>query len=106
MNIDKPSVTHDLPTPHVAGFVSAEPLMLAKVYAQTEAEYYTYARLIAAAPEMLAALKWFVENDDTNEGDDPLPERGGLSWDQINAYYLEGKRKAIAAIAKAEGGEA
>jgi hypothetical protein len=55
---------------------------------------------------MLAALKWFVENDDTNEGDEPLPERGGLSWDQINGYYLEGKRKAIAAIAKAEGGAA
>lgn len=86
--------------------IMAEDLHIATIHRPLEG-YWTRenARLIAAAPEMLEALKWFVENDDTNEGDDPLPERGGLSWDQINAYYLEGKRKAIAALAKAEGAE-
>jgi hypothetical protein len=64
------------------------------------------ARLIAAAPELLEALKWMVANDETNEGDEPLPERGGLSWNEINAYWVDGLNKARAAIAKAEGGDA
>jgi len=61
------------------------------------------ARLIAAAPELLDALKWMVDNDETNEGDEPIPERNGETWDEINAYWLDGLNKARAAIAKAEG---
>ena len=47
------------------------------------------ARLIAAAPELLGALKWYVENDDVNEGD---PE---------NEFWTNGLNRARAAIDKA-----
>jgi hypothetical protein len=53
IDYDKPSITHDLPTPHVAGFVSVGDLCLVKVYAQTETEYECFARLIAASPDLL-----------------------------------------------------
>ena len=61
------------------------------------------ARLIAAAPELLEALQWFVENDDTYQGDTPMPEHGGLTWNEINAEFIDGLNKARAAIAKATG---
>jgi hypothetical protein len=48
------------------------------------------ARLIAASPDLLAALKRYVEHDDTNH------EPGNTFWQQI-------KDEALAAIAKAEG---
>jgi hypothetical protein len=48
------------------------------------------ARLIAAAPELLAALKWIAAHGDTGEGRRP-------------AYY-DMRAKARAAIAKAAGG--
>jgi hypothetical protein len=44
------------------------------------------------------ALTWFVENDDTNEGDTPMPEHGGRSWNEINAYWIEGLNAARAAL--------
>ena len=47
------------------------------------------ARLIAAAPELLAALKWYVENDDTNIGQEG------------NEFWEEGLAAGKAAIAKA-----
>jgi hypothetical protein len=61
------------------------------------------ARLIASAPELLEALEWMVANDETNEGDTPMPEYGGRSWNEINAYWLDGLNRARAAIAKARG---
>ncbi|QQP96519.1 hypothetical protein [Lysobacter enzymogenes] len=48
------------------------------------------AHLIAAAPELYAALAWYVENDDTNEE----PENG---------FWLDGRDRAKAALAKARG---
>lgn len=48
------------------------------------------AHLIAAAPELYAALAWYVENDDVNE------EPG-------NEHWLEGRDRAKAALAKARG---
>jgi hypothetical protein len=61
------------------------------------------ALLIAAAPELLEALKWMVANDDTNEGDEPVESLGGHSWNEYNSYWLDGLNKARAAIAKATG---
>ena len=67
-------------------------------------------RLHEVNQELLEALKWYVENDETNEGDEPL--EAGLritkneSWNSINAYWIEGLNKARAAIAKAEGEQA
>jgi hypothetical protein len=74
---------------------------VALIYRRFEDE--AHARLVAAAPELLEALKWFVANDETNEGDEPLIEHGNRSWNELNAYWIEGKRAAVAAIAKAEG---
>lgn len=45
-------------------------------------------RLAAAAPDLLEALKWYVENDDTNDS-------------VYNEFYLEGLANAQRAIAKA-----
>lgn len=49
------------------------------------------ARLIAAAPELLEALEWYVRNDDTNVGQEG------------NEFYEEGLNRGLAAIAKATG---
>jgi hypothetical protein len=66
-------------------------------------EQQANAALIAAAPELLEALKWMVANDDTNEGDEPVESLGGHSWNEYNSYWLDGLNKARAAIAKATG---
>jgi hypothetical protein len=63
-------------------------------------------RLHEANAELLEALKWYVENDETNEGDDPLEKseriNEGETWNSINAFWIEGLNKARAAIAKGE----
>jgi len=48
------------------------------------------ARLIAAAPELLEALKRYVEHDDT-------------AYDPAENFWRQIKDEALAAIAKAEG---
>ena len=44
------------------------------------------------------AVQWFIDNDDTNQGDEPLPEFGGESWNEINAYWIDGLNRARAAL--------
>lgn len=56
-----------------------------------------------AAPDLLEALKWCVENDETNTGDVPLEDHGGRTWNEINEYWIDGLNRANSAIAKAEG---
>jgi hypothetical protein len=56
-----------------------------------------------AGPQLLEALEWMVENDETNEGDEPIAERGGRSWNEINSYWIDGLNRARAAIALAKG---
>lgn len=59
---------------------------VAEVYGWEDEENVANARLIAAAPELLAALQWYVEHDDST-GD--------------SEYYAAGLEAAQAAIAKA-----
>lgn len=46
----------------------------------------------------LEALEWMVENDDTNEGDEPIDRLGGQSWNEYNSYWLDGLNNARASI--------
>lgn len=50
--------------------------------------------LNAKLKEAKAIIQWFIDNDETNEGDRPMPEYGGQTWDELNAYWIEGKRRA------------
>ncbi|MBC7149032.1 MAG: hypothetical protein H5U22_06600 [Rhizobium sp.] len=52
--------------------------------------------------ELVAALKWMIDNDETNEGDEPLEHHGGRCWNEINAYWIDGLNRARAAVSKAE----
>ena len=65
---------------------------------RSEDETFANGRLIASAPDLLAALEWMVANDDTNEGDEPLEQLRGQSWNEVNAYWIEGLNRARAAI--------
>lgn len=56
---------------------------------------------IDVVARLIEALEWYIENDDTNEGDTPLCDHNGLTWNEINREWLEGKQRAIAAIARA-----
>ena len=48
--------------------------------------------------QLYAALVWMVENDDTNEGDVPMEHLGGETWNEYNAYWIEGLNKAREAL--------
>ena len=48
-----------------------------------------------------AALQWMVDNDDTNEGDVPMADHGGRTWDDMNSYWIQGKQEAVAALEEA-----
>lgn len=56
--------------------------------------------------ELVEALQWYIENDETNEGSEPIrnpyrPSLNGQTWDEINGYWIAGKRRAEAALRKA-----
>ena len=55
-------------------------------------------RLRAENAALRAALQWMVDNDDTNEGDEPMPEYGGQTWNEINAYWIDGLNRARKAL--------
>jgi hypothetical protein len=44
------------------------------------------------------AVQWFIDNDETNQGDEPMPEFGGQSWNEINAYWIDGLTRARAVL--------
>jgi uncharacterized coiled-coil DUF342 family protein len=54
--------------------------------------------LRAERDRLREALQWMVDNDDTNTGDEPLYDHGGLSWNEINAYWIAGLNRARAAL--------
>ncbi len=49
--------------------------------------------------QLRVALQWMVDNDETNEGEEPMEEFGGQSWNEINAYWIDGLNRARAALA-------
>ena len=51
--------------------------------------------------EMRESLEWMIENDETNEGDVPLPDHGGRTWDEINEYWINGLNRAKTIVQKA-----
>lgn len=55
-------------------------------------------RLHSRITALEEALEWYVENDDTNEGDEPLSHLGGATWNDVNAFWLEGRNKARALL--------
>jgi hypothetical protein len=59
---------------------------------------YEIERLRAERDRLREALQWMVDNDDTNTGDEPLYDHGGLSWNEINAYWIAGLNRARAAL--------
>jgi hypothetical protein len=62
---------------------------------------------IEALTEQLAMavkhIEWFISEDETNRGDDPMPEHRGRTWDEINAYWIEHLDSAIAFVAELKG---
>lgn len=56
------------------------------------------AALLLHYDAMAAALKWYIENDDTYTGDEPVDRLGGSTWDEINAYWIEGANRARAVL--------
>ena len=43
--------------------------------------------------ELTECLRWYVENDDTNEGG---------KWEESNGFWLRGKRRAMQALGMEE----
>lgn len=44
--------------------------------------------------EAYEIIKWFIENDETNEGDEPLEHLHGQTWNEVNAFWIEGLNRA------------
>lgn len=57
----------------------------------------------ATVAALAEALEWMIANDDTNEGDTPLPEHGNRTWNEINDYWIDGLNKARAVLALYRG---
>jgi hypothetical protein len=79
--------------------VSAGFDMVADVFGATTEQRDANARLIAAAPDLLAALKALVGNDSVRYLDDEGPRGEGWQSNELAAAIAA----ADAAIAKAEG---
>lgn len=50
---------------------------------------------------IVEALAWFISNDETNRGDVPIPELGGRTWDEMNAYWIDGLERGEKALVMA-----
>jgi len=47
----------------------------------------TIEELKARISELEEILNWYVDYDDTNEGDQPVEHLGGRTWDEVNAPH-------------------
>lgn len=65
--------------------------------------FYTTVTAPDTVAKMAEALEWMIANDDTNEGDTPIPEIGGQTWDEFNSYWINGLNRARAALALYRG---
>ena len=61
--------------------------------------------LEAKLAEAADVIKWFIDNDETNEGDYPMPDRGNKTWNEINAYWIDGLNRGRALLAELTGGK-
>jgi hypothetical protein len=67
------------------------------------ADEYEYLGPVATPTQVTAlreALQWMVDNDETNEGNEPLDHLNGQTWDEYNAYWIEGLNRAREALEK------
>jgi hypothetical protein len=55
-------------------------------------------RLRAGRDRLREAVQWFIDNDETNVGDEPIEYIGGRTWNEVNAYYIDGLNRARAAL--------
>lgn len=61
--------------------------------------------LRAKVSALAESLEWYISEDYTNTGDEPMPDRGNRTWNEINAYWIEGKRKAETILAEIKGAD-
>jgi hypothetical protein len=47
---------------------------------------------------LVGSLEWFLSEDETNTGDEPMREYGGRSWDEMNSYWITGNNKARSSL--------
>lgn len=59
-------------------------------------------RLEKAVKELRDALAWMVENDETNEGDIPLEDHMGATWNEINEDWIRGLNRSREALKNTE----
>ena len=83
------------PQPNGCPIVGTNGLMICMLahsvhHPEQKEEALANARLIAAAPELLEALRWYVESDEVNEAEG-------------NEFWLAGKNRAKALIASVVG---
>lgn len=53
-------------------------------------------KLRAQIKALRESLQWMIDNDETNEGDTPLANYEGRTWNDINSPWIEGLNKARA----------
>ncbi len=57
-------------------------------------DVHTLNDAIREIADLRQALLWYIQNDETNVGDNPLPEYGGQTLRGINAYWIDGQNRA------------
>jgi hypothetical protein len=61
--------------------------------------------LEAKLAKAVGHIEWFISEDETNRGDEPMPELGDRTWDEINEYWIKHLDSAIEFIAELKAGE-
>lgn len=62
----------------------------------------TIEELKARISELEEILNWYVDYDDTNEGDQPVEHLGGRTWDEVSAPWIAMLRRAEAILGRRE----